>query len=109
MKFDEEKDEIESESKIANTYGLGIFLGIFVPIIAILFFNYSISRTTSPIVFFKNMVQLKIMANILSLTGIPNLIMFFLFFKLNKTKTVKGLMLATVLLAITVFVVKFVF
>jgi len=33
--------------------------------------------------------------------------MFFVFLKLNKIKTVKGLMAATVLLAITVFIVKF--
>ena len=100
-------DKIEEESKVANSLILGVILGILIPIIAVIFFNYSVNKSLTLIEFYKSMQEKNIMSSILSLTGIPNLMMFFLFLKLNKLKTVKGLMFATVILAITVYLVKF--
>ncbi len=100
-------DDIHEESKVANNIILGFILGVLIPIIAVIFFNYSVNKNLTITEFYYSMQEKGIMSSILSLTGIPNLMMFFLFLKLNKIKTVKGLMLATVLLAITVFIVKF--
>ena len=100
-------DDIHEESKVANNVILGIVLGILIPVIAIIFFNYSVNKNLTLTEFYYAMQEKGIMSSILSLTGIPNLLMFFVFLKLNKIKTVKGLMAATVLLAITVFIVKF--
>jgi len=108
MVYNEEfDDDIQEESKVANSVILGIILGILIPIIAIIFFNYSVNKNLTVTEFYFSMQEKGIMSSILSLTGIPNLMMFFVFLKLNKLKTVKGLMAATVLLAITVFIVKF--
>jgi len=104
---DEFDDDIKEESKVANNIILGIILGVLIPIIAVIFFNYSVNKNLTITEFYYAMQDKGIMSSILSLTGIPNLMMFFLFLKLNKLKTVKGIMAATVLLAITVFIVKF--
>ena len=100
-------DDLIEESKVANSIILGLILGILIPIIAVIFFNYSVNKNLTVTEFYYSMQEKGIMSSILSLTGIPNLMMFFVFLKLNKLKTVKGLMFATVLLAITVFIVKF--
>lgn len=108
MIINEEFDEdIHEESKVANSVTLGIVIGILIPVIAIIFFNYSVNKNLTITEFYYAMQEKGIMSSILSLTGIPNLLMFFVFLKLNKLKTVKGIMAATVLLAVTVFIVKF--
>ena len=100
-------DDINEESKVANSIILGVFLGIIIPIIAVIFFNYDVNKNLTVTEFYYSMQDKGIMSSILSLAGIPNLMMFFIFLKLNKIKTVKGIMGATILLAITVFIVKF--
>ena len=99
--------DLTEESKVANSIILGLILGILIPIITVIFFNYSVNKNLTVTEFYYSMQDKGIMSSILSLTGIPNLMMFFVFLKLNKLKTVKVLMAATVILAITVFVVKF--
>jgi hypothetical protein len=100
-------DDLYEESKVANNFILGMVIGILVPLIAVIFFNYSVNKELTLTEFYFSMQEKGIMSGILSLTGIPNLMLFFVFMKLNKLKTVKGIMAATLLLAIIVFVVKF--
>lgn len=101
------EDEIIEESKVANNIVLGAIIGILIPVITVILFNFSVNKNLTFTQFFVSMQEKGVMSGILSLTGIPNLIMFFIFLKTNKMKTVKGIMLATVLLAITVFIIKF--
>lgn len=101
--------EEQEESKVANQFLLGFVLGVIVPFFAVIIFNISLKRSMTIDEFLQSMLQLKVLSGILSLAGLPNLALFFIFLNLKKYKTVKGILTATVFLAITVFVVKLAF
>lgn len=108
MNFNEElEEEIYEESQVANSIILGFILGLIIPMIAIIFFNYSVNKNLTIPEFYYSMQEKGVMSSILSLTGIPNLLMFFVFIKYKKMKSVKGIMISTLILAVVVFVVKF--
>jgi hypothetical protein len=103
-------EELEKEEKTTpagNSYFLGLALGFVVPIIALVLFNSSITRNDSLISFINNLISKNILASVISVTVLPNLALFFLFLKLNRVKTVKGILTSTVILAIIVFIAKF--
>ena len=102
--------ELEREEEVkpvANNYFLGLAIGFIVPIIALVIFNGSVTHNESFISFINNLVSKNILASVISITVLPNLALFFLFLKLNKVKTVKGILTTTVVLSIVVFIAKF--
>jgi hypothetical protein len=102
--------ELEKEKPVSNTgnnFFLGFTLGLITPLVALIIFNASITHNDSISSFINNLLSKNIFAAVISITGIPNLALFFLFLKLEKYKTVKGIMTITAILAILVFIIKF--
>lgn len=91
-----------------NSLLLGIVLGLVVPVISFFFFyNANIDTTVSLEHFFDVMIQGKVISQLLALCVIPNLAPFFIAIWLNLLKTARGVLIMTVLLAITSAVLKF--
>ena len=103
----EELDREEQSKPVANSFILGVVIGFVVPLIALVLFNSSVTKNDSFISFINNLISKNILASVISIMVVPNLALFFLFLKLNKIKTVKGILASTVVLAIIVFIAKF--
>jgi hypothetical protein len=102
----EELDKTENKKTVGDSYILGAVLGIVIPFIALIFFNSTVTNNDSFISFFNNLVGKKILSAVLSVLSLSNLVIFFLFLKLNKMKTVKGIVAATLILGILVYISK---
>ena len=90
----------------ANNLKLGLILGIIVPILtmgAIYLFKFSEYN-------FQELIEMlaskRVFTKIISLCVIPNLALFFLFLNKNYFYTARGILLATVLFALFVFIAK---
>ncbi len=94
------------KSKI-NNLKLGLLLGIAAPAITMLiiylisFSEYDLGETVNLL------VSKRVFTKIVSLCVIPNLGLFFLFLNKNYFYSARGILLATVIFAIFVFVTKF--
>jgi len=93
-------------SKIDNLK-LGIILGILAPALTMLVI-YLVQFTDQS---FKELIDLliskRVFTKIVSLCVIPNLALFFLFLNKNYFKSARGVLLATILFALFVFITKF--
>jgi len=103
----EELEREEEVKPVANNYFLGLAIGFIVPIIALVLFNSGMTRNDSFVSFINNLVSKNILPAVISITVLPNLALFFLFLKFNKVRTVQGILTATVILSIVVFIAKF--
>ncbi|WP_299057199.1 hypothetical protein [uncultured Polaribacter sp.] len=65
------------------------------------FSNYSFDDTLLKV------QQGQLFGKLLSLAAIPNLLVFFVFIKKNQDNRAKGVLLATILIALTTLVIKF--
>lgn len=94
------------KSKIDNLQ-LGLVLGIIAPALTMLII-YLIQFTDHN---FKELIDLliskRVFTKIVSLCVIPNLALFFLFLNKNYFKSARGILLATILFALFVFITKF--
>lgn len=94
------------KSKI-NNVNLGLLLGLAAPAITMLvvylisFSEYNLNETVNLL------VSKKVFTKIVSLCVVPNLGLFFLFLNKNYFYSARGILLATVIFAIFVFVTKF--
>ena len=86
---------------------LGLILGMLAPILTMViiyivkFTDYSLSELVDLL------VQKKIFTKIVSLCVIPNLALFFLFLNKFLYRSARGILLATIIFAIFVFITKF--
>lgn len=81
---------------------IGLITGILVPLLMaylIYYFRFSGRDSFSGII--EELVKLKSLGKLLSVSVVPNLIFFFLFLSANKEKTARGLLGATILWGIT--------
>jgi hypothetical protein len=86
----------------ANSLTLGLILGLVGPLLT-LFIIYLITTDDIPIRSYINqLIFFKIYTHIISLSAIPNLLIFFIFIWLNKLKSARGVLFATIILALTV-------
>lgn len=90
-----------------NSIALGIILGL-LTIAVVLFFFYLSQFQAYPFseYFDKVIHNKKILAPMISLAGVPNLVLFFLFLNKNKYQTARGLIIATFILVILVILAK---
>lgn len=92
-----------------DSWGLGVAIGVSTSIISLLFFYFlRFTAITLP-----EYVQLLIenrylFAPIVSLAGLPNLVIFYLFLNREKYKSARGVILATFILVAAVLIIKFV-
>ena len=87
---------------------VGIIAGIVLPLITLgIFYLSSYSYITVP-QFLRKMVFASIILKLLSLCAVVNLGAFFLFYRVEHDKAARGVILATLVLAIVVVVDKFI-
>lgn len=89
-----------------------ILLGVFIGLITSFLISYFIFLNTNPGLstsdYLNVFVNGKIIVPILSMSLIGNLAVFFLFLKLNKDFISKGILVATILVGLLVFIIKFI-
>ncbi|MEA2105875.1 MAG: hypothetical protein U9P82_04050 [Bacteroidota bacterium] len=90
-----------------NNFILGLVLGILAPIVTMLIVYFS--RFTQYIFteLIDYLINTQVFTKIVSLCVIPNLILFFVFIWLNYLYSARGVLMATIVFAIFVFVTKF--
>ena len=86
---------------------LGLILGLLAPVLTIVavYFIRFVEYDFKELLNF--LVEKKIFTKILSLCVIPNLALFFLFLNKNYFRTARGILTATFIFAIFVFITKF--
>ena len=85
-----------------DSVGIGLIIGIVIPILSLLLF-YSTNFAKVPLGFFiKHTAQIEVLPKLISLCGIPNLGVFFLFIWRNHYYSARGVILATLLLTFIV-------
>jgi len=90
-----------------NNLKLGLTLGILAPVITMVlvyFSNFTAYDFTELIGY---LLDKQLFTKIVSLCVIPNLILFFIFIWLNYLYSARGVLMATILFAIFVFITKF--
>jgi len=97
----------EKPKSVVNNFPLGLAFGIIVPLLTLIFINAESNKYLSMAEFLSRLQQNSSLSALFSLCAIPNLGLFFLFMWKNKYKTVKGVMMATVLMVILVYTLKF--
>ncbi|MGC9374324.1 MAG: hypothetical protein ACP5DQ_04700 [Bacteroidales bacterium] len=90
-----------------NNFTLGLILGILVPIVTMLivYFTRFNQYVFSELIDY--LINTQVFTKIVSLCVIPNLILFFVFIWLNYLYSARGVLMATIVFAIFVFVTKF--
>jgi hypothetical protein len=86
---------------------LGLILGIAAPIITMLiiyFLKFNLYKADELLDY---LVGLRVFTKIVSLCVIPNLLLFFIFIRKNYLYSARGVLMATILFAVFVFITKF--
>ena len=93
--------------KKGDSQKLGLILGILLPlVVAVLFYLFKFSNY--PLEYFREQIlQMKLFSKFLSISVYPNLGLFFLFIWRNRLYSARGVLMATMLLAVVVFIIKF--
>ncbi len=94
---------------VVNNFPLGLGLGIIIPVLTLIFINAEANRHLDLFEFLSRLHKSAKLSSLFSLCAIPNLGLFFLFIWKHNYKTVKGIMMATVLMVILVYALKFYF
>lgn len=86
---------------------LGFFLGIIVPIIALIMVYFARFETYTFPSFIRTLVALHALPALLSLTVIPNLLVFFIFIWTNHLYAARGVLGATIVAALIIMLIKY--
>jgi hypothetical protein len=85
---------------------IGLSAGIFIPLLAFVMFYYS-SFTKVPLFYFiEYSAQIQVLPKLLSLCVVPNLGVFFLFLWRGHYSSARGVIMATVIMALLVLGLK---
>ena len=90
-----------------NKLPLGLALGIIAPIVTMVVVYYSKFSEYLFNELIEFLIDTQIFTKIVSLCVIPNLVLFFIFIRLNYLYSARGVLLATILFAAFVFITKF--
>jgi hypothetical protein len=91
---------------LLNNQFTGFVLATILPLVAVLTFHQSFMGHLSLKEFIDRAIKLHAFTKIVSLCVVPNLGLFFIFIWLDFLKTARGVLLATMLVAVAVFIVK---
>jgi hypothetical protein len=99
---------IDDKSLFFNKIGYGIIVGFILPVISfVLYYIFRFGKFTfTDYVHF--LIESKKLVNVLSLTVLPNLAPFMLFINSNRYSAGRGVLTATILLGIVIFILKFI-
>jgi hypothetical protein len=93
--------------KKGNSVKLGLLLGVLLPLFVMLLF-YLFKFSDYPLQHFREQLfEMKLISKYMSICVYPNLLLFFIFIWKDRLLSARGVLLATILLAIGVFIIKF--
>ena len=99
---------MENNTKsVTDNIWLGLALGLIIPFLTLIFVNADWQHNISFFDFLKRMYDTKALSGLLSLCVLPNLLVFYLFLRKDKYKTVRGIVTAVILFSLLVFSLKF--
>ncbi len=84
----------------------GLILGILLPFVAILI-AWIVNSEASLMDYLKGFRQMNSLSGLISLSAIPNLLLFFVFIWTNKIKSGRGVIFATLIVAFIMLLFKF--
>jgi len=90
-----------------NNLWIGLAAGLIIPEIALTCYYFVRYSNLSLIDFFKVYKNLGILTHIISLSVLPDLLVFFLFIRKNLLKSARGVLLATLLFTFVVLCIRF--
>lgn len=90
-----------------DTVATGCIAGIVLPLLAFTVFYLVRYSDLSLVEFLKVYKNLGILTHIISLSVIPNLILFFAFIRKNMLKGARGVLVATFIFTFTVIIIRF--
>lgn len=90
-----------------NNLWLGITSGMLLPIISLVIFYLSTYKNLGFIEYIKQLVSMNVVTQLVSLCVVPNLLLFFIFIWTNKLYSARGVLFATIIYTIIVFIIKF--
>jgi hypothetical protein len=95
------------EGKKFNNIWIGLAAGIAFPVLAFSIYYFARYSDLSLLDFLKVYKNLGILTHIISLSVLPDLLVFFLFIQGNRLKSARGVLLATFLFTFTVLCIRF--
>ena len=90
-----------------NTLLYGLVPGVLMPILTLLVF-WLVKSDRGLMEFLSGFQQLGMLSKVVSLTAIPNLLLFFLYIWTDRNFSARGVIFATLLLAFVMLILKFV-
>ena len=90
-----------------NNLWIGLGAGILLPVIALILYYFARYSDLGLVDFFKVYRNLGILTHIISLSVLPDLLVFFLFIRKNYLRSARGVLLATFLFTFTVLCIRF--
>lgn len=90
-----------------DTIGIGLLIGLVLPILGILAFWESQYSNLGFGEFLKATLTIQISSALLSLAAVPNLAVFFILLQMESIFAARGIILSTLLMAIAGFILKF--
>ena len=93
--------------KKGGSLKLGLILGILLPLLVMVVF-YLVKFSSYPLEYFhEQLMNMKLFSKFVSICVYPNLLLFFIFIWRNRLYSARGVLGATILLAILDFILKF--
>ena len=99
--------QLRMSEKRFNTILYGLVPGVVLPILTLLVF-WMVRSDSGLVKFLVDFQRLGMLSKVVSLTAIPNLLLFFLFIWTNRNISARGVVFATLLLAFVMLILKFV-
>ena len=86
----------------------GTIVGIIAPIAAFVVYVAFLTEDSDPIGMYNKLVVMDKLPEIMSLSVLINLLIFFINIKTNRDEAARGILLATILYGITIAIIKFI-
>ena len=90
-----------------NNMYLGLLAGLLVPVLVMAIFYLIAFDFLSPGDFLQSLISKKKLSSVISLGVIPNLLVFFIFIRLNYLYSARGVLAATLVFALIIVITKF--
>lgn len=88
-----------------DTLGTGLILGLLVPVLAVVIL-WAFNSEGSLISYIKGFHKVNSLAGLVSLSAIPNLLLFFIFIWTNWVRSARGVIYATLIVAAIMLLLK---
>lgn len=90
----------------SNSIGFGLILGFLGPILTLLIIYFFAAGDVAIRDYIRQLIFFNVYTHIISLSVLPNLLTFFLFIWRNKLRSGRGVLMATIILALVVLGMK---